>query len=141
MLRRKTFYSKIEKYHHKTLKVIYDVDDSYNNILSHSNYVSIHQRRHQFLVTEIFKSIFQINPEFMRSFFKLKKLSYNLRKGPILNVPRTQSTYYSTNAFHFGGCVVWSNPPAEIKSSNSVFEYKIKIKNLGHIDCGCLICR
>ena len=40
-------------------------------------------------------------------FFKPKKLSYNLRKGPILknsvHLPRTQSTYYDTNAIHFRG--------------------------------------
>ena len=32
---------------------------------------------------EIFKSICQVNSEFMWSFFKHKKLFYNLRKGPI----------------------------------------------------------
>ena len=31
--------------------------------------------------------------------------------------------------------------PAKVKSSNSVFELKTKIKNLGNIDCGCLISR
>ena len=30
---------------------------------------------------------------------------------------------------------------AGIKSSSSVFELKTKAKNLGNIDCGCLICR
>ena len=69
----------------------YGIDDSYSNLLLRSEYVSIHQRHLRFLGTEIFKSISQINPEFMWSFFKQKKLSYNLRKGPILNVPRTQS--------------------------------------------------
>ena len=33
MFCRKTFYSKIEKIHHRTLNVIYGIDDSYNNIL------------------------------------------------------------------------------------------------------------
>ena len=92
MFCRKTSYSKIEKMHHKTLNVIYGIDDSYNNLLLRSEYVSVHQKLFRFLVTEIFKSISQINPEFMWSFFKQKKSSYNLRKGPILNVPRTQST-------------------------------------------------
>ena len=31
---RKTFYSKIEKIHHRTLKVIYSIDDSYNNLVT-----------------------------------------------------------------------------------------------------------
>ena len=77
----------------------------------------------------------------MWSFFKQKKLSYNLRKGPILNLPRTQSTYYGTNAIHFRTSLIWNNIPAKVKSSNSVFEVKTKIINLGNIGCGCLICR
>ena len=77
----------------------------------------------------------------MWSFFKTKMLSYNLRKGPILDLPRTQFTYYDTNAIHCRDSVMWSNLPAKVKSSNSVFEFKTKIENLGNIDCGCLICR
>ena len=99
-------------------------------------------------MTEIFKSISQINPEFMWSFFQPKKLSYNLRKGSILNLPRTQSTYFGTNAIHFRGSLIWNNLPAKVKSSNSVFEFKTKIKNLGNIDCAsnviersCDICK
>ena len=119
----------------------YGIDDSYNNLLFRRNSVSIHQRHLRFLVTKMFKSISQINPEFMWSFFKQKKLSYNLRKGPILNLPRTQSTYYGTNAIYFRGSVIWNNFLVKVKSSNSVFEFKTKIKNLGNINCGCLICR
>ena len=54
-------------FHYGTLKVVYGIDDSYNNLLLSSNSVSIHQRHLRFLVTEIFKSISQINPEFMWS--------------------------------------------------------------------------
>ena len=79
MFCRKTFFSKI---HHRALKVISGIDDSYNTLLLSSN--SIHQSYLRFLVTEIFKSISQINPELMWS-FKQKKLPYNLRKRPILN--------------------------------------------------------
>ena len=78
MFCRKTFYSKIEKIHHRILKVIYGINDSYYNLLLSSNSVSIHQRHLRFLVTEIFKSISQINPEFVWWFFQQKKLSYNL---------------------------------------------------------------
>ena len=137
----KTLYPKIENNHHRTLKVVYGIDDSYNNLLVSSNSVSSHQRHLRFLLTEIFKSISQINPEFMWSFFKPKKLSYNLRKGPILNLPRTQSTYYGTNTIHFRGSLIWNNLPAKVKSNNSIFEFKTEIKKLGSIDCGCLICR
>ena len=56
MFRRETLYSKIEKTHHMTLKVVSGVDDSYNNLLLSSNSVSIHQRHLRFLVTEVFKA-------------------------------------------------------------------------------------
>ena len=141
MLCRKKFYSKIEKIHHRALKVIYGKDNSYNNLLLSSNFVSIHQRQLCFLVTEILKSISQINSELMWSLFKQEKLFYYLRKRPILNLPRIKSTYYGTNAIHFRGSLIYCNLPANIKSSNSVFECKTKIKNLGNNNCGCLISR
>ena len=141
MICRETLYSKIEKIYHRTLKMVYGMDDSYSNLLLSSNSMSIHQRHLRFLVAEIFKSISQVSPEFMWSFFKPKKLSYDLRKGPILNLPRTQSTYFGTNAIHFRGSLIWNNLPAKVKSSNSVFEFKAKIVNLENIDCGYLICR
>ena len=53
MFCRKTFYSKIVKIHHRTLKVIYGIDNSYKNLLLRSNSVSINQRHLQFLVTDI----------------------------------------------------------------------------------------
>ena len=121
--------------------MIYAIDDPYNNPLFRRNFVSIHQKHLQFLVTEICKSISQINPEFMWSLFKQKKLSCNLRQAPVLNLPITQSTYYGTNAIHFRGSHVWDYLPAKVKSSNSILELKTKIKNLVNIDCGCLICR
>ena len=77
----------------------------------------------------------------MRSLLKPKKLSYNLRIGPIPNLPRTQPTYYGTNAIHFRGSLIWNNHLAKVKSNNSVFEFKTKIENLGNVDYGCVICR
>ena len=48
MFCRKTLYSKIEKIHHKTLKVIYESKDTYENLLLPSNTVSVHQRHLRF---------------------------------------------------------------------------------------------
>ena len=85
---RKTLYSKIQKIHHRILKVVYGIDDSYKNLLLRSNSVSIHQRHLRFLVTEIFKSVSQINLEFM------------------------WSSFYGTNAIHVRGSLIWNNLPA-----------------------------
>ena len=83
MFCRKTLYHKIEKIRHRTLKVIYKSEESYENLLLESSSVSIHQRHLRFLLTEIYKSATQINPEFMWHYFTYNNISYNLRKGPI----------------------------------------------------------
>ena len=44
MFCRKTLYSKIEKIIHRTLKLVYGIDDSYKNLLFSSNSASIHLR-------------------------------------------------------------------------------------------------
>ena len=77
MFCRKTLYSKIEKIHHRTLKVICQSNDTYENLLLQSNTVSVHQRRLRFLMIEIYKSISQLNPQFMWSFFTHKDIPYN----------------------------------------------------------------
>ena len=141
MFCRKNLYSKIEKIHHRTLKVIYQSNDTYENLLLQSNMVSVHQIDLRFLMIEIYKSISQLKPRFMCSFFTHKHIPYNLRKGPILGLPKTYSFYYGTNAIHFRGSLIWNNLPAVAKLSNSLLEFKNKIKNIGDIDCECLICR
>ena len=80
----KAFNSKIEKNHFKS---VYGIDDSYNSLLLHRNAVSIHQKHLWFLVIEIFKSISEINSEFMWSTFK-QILQFN--KGTYYKLrPRT----------------------------------------------------
>ena len=69
MFSRKTLYHKTEKIHHRTLKVIYQSEESYENLLLESSSVPIHQRHLRFLVTEIYKSTTRINPEFMWPYF------------------------------------------------------------------------
>ena len=49
MFCRKTLYLKIEKIHHKTLKVIYESNDTYGNLLLQSSTVSVHQRHPLFM--------------------------------------------------------------------------------------------
>ena len=140
MFCRKALYHKVEKIHHRTLKVIYQYKESYENLLLESSSVSVHQRHLRFSVTEICKSTTQINPEFMWSYFTYNNITYNLRKGPILYLPSTHSTYYGTNSVHFRGSLIWNNFPKDIKSSNSVSEFKTKIDNFENIDCGCVTC-
>ena len=97
MFYHKATYLKMQKIHHKSLKVIYQSDAYYHDLLQLSNSVSLHQRHLQFLLTEIYESTGSLNPQFMWSYFRYRKVPYNLRRGPVLLIPPARSTIYGTN--------------------------------------------
>ena len=73
----------------------------------HSNEVSVNQK----LTTDIYKSLTNLSLEFIKPFFTVKELPFNLRNGHILNLPSPQTTYYGTNSILFRACEVWNNLP------------------------------
>ena len=139
MFCRKTLYHKIEKLHHGTLKVIYQSEESCENLFLESSSVSVHQRYLRSLVSEIYKRTTQINPEFMWPYFIYNSITYNLRKGPILCLSSTNSTYCDSYSVYFMRSLIWNNLSRNTKSSKSEFEFKTKIKIFGNINCGCVI--
>ena len=107
------------KIHRKTLKVIYQSNKAYEEILELTETVSINQRHLRFLVTAVYKSTPYLNPKFKCSFFP-----YNLRKGQMLSLPPVRSTYYGTNSVHFRGSLIWNNLPSYIKYSRAACQFK-----------------
>ena len=124
MFCRKGLYLKMQKILHKTLKVIYKSNKTYEKLLELSETVSIHQRH---LVTEVYKSTSYLKPKFMCSFFIHKEIPCNLRKGQVLSLRPARSTYYGTNSVHFRRSLIWNNLPSYMKSSRSVCEFKNNI--------------
>ena len=75
----KSSMTKICKIHYRTLQIVYDnYDKSYHDLLNFSNDVSIHQKQLQLLAIEVYKSLMNINPEFMWEFFNKNPVQYNL---------------------------------------------------------------
>ena len=129
-----TTYSKMQRIHHKTLKVIFQSDTSYNDLLQLSNSVYLYQRHMRFLLREIYKSTGTLKPQFMWSHFKYRVVPYKLRRGPGLLIPPAWSV-------HLRGSLVWNKLPNLVKSGSSISEFKNIIKKIENIDCGCMICR
>ena len=92
---------KIQKIHHKALKVVYNSNKNYYELLRDNNEFSIHQRHLRALICEVFKSLNNLNPEFMWSYFVFKNITYNIRNGPLLRLPSAKSTSYGINSVLF----------------------------------------
>ena len=80
MFCRKKDYLKIEKIQYKesikkALKIIYSSNESYDELLTRSNDVSIHQKHLRALATEIYKGLADLSryPDFMKPYLKRKK--------------------------------------------------------------------
>ena len=59
-------YLKIEKIQYKALKLVYNSNESYEELLLGNNEESIHQKQLRILATEVFKSLVDINPDLMK---------------------------------------------------------------------------
>ena len=141
MFCRKKQYLKIQKIHHKVLKVVYNSNQNYDELLRNNNEVSIHQSHLRALICEVFKSLNNLNPEFMWSYFVFKNITYNIRKGPLLRLLAAKSASYRINSVLFRACLLWNSLPQSINYSKSIVELKTKMKDLGNIDCSCILCR
>ena len=129
MFCRKQDYLEVEKIHYKALKIVYNSNECYEELLIQNNEISIRQKQLRTLATEIYKSLTDVNPDFMKNYF------------PIEEIPSARSTYYGINSIHFRACVLWNKLPNSLKESQLLPEFKNKIKTIGKIDCSCTICR
>ena len=80
MLCRKNQYLKIRKVHHEALKVVFNSDNGYDELLQMSNEISIHHKYLHALKCEVLKRLNISNPEFMRSYFTFKKIKHIILK-------------------------------------------------------------
>ena len=76
MLCRKNQYLKIRKVHHEALKVVFNSDNGYDELLQMSNEISIHHKYLHALKCEVLKRLNISNPEFMWSYFTFKKIKH-----------------------------------------------------------------
>ena len=141
MFCRKEQYLKIQKIHHKALKVVYNSNKNYNELLRDHNEFSIHQRHVHTLICEAFKSLNNLNPEFMWSYFVFKNITYNIRNSPLLRLTSAKSTSYGINSVLFRACLLWNSLPQSVKYGESIAELRTKMKNLGNIDFSCILCQ
>ena len=69
MFCRKTDYLKMEKIEYKALKIVFNSNESFEDLILHSNEVPIHQKQLCQLTTEIYKSLTDLSPRVNKTVF------------------------------------------------------------------------
>ena len=142
MFHSRVMNSRINKLHERGLRLVYkDPNLSFGDLLQKDNSFTIHQRNLQKLATEMYKTYNDLSPELMKSIFPIRDISYEIRNKNPFRSANVSTVHNGTETLSFRGPKTWALVPEDIKSSNSLGEFKNKIRNWKPIGCTCRLCR
>ena len=134
--------NKINSIHKRSLRITFqDNMSTFQELLNKDNSVSIHHRNLQVLATEMFKIHRGLSPQILREIFVSKINSYNLRRNGTFEKRKVHSVYHGTESLSILGPTIWDLVPVELKQSETLYSFKLKIKNWVLFECPCRICK
>ena len=134
---------KIENLLKRALRFLYnDFDISYEELLLKSDRATMRINRSRLLYNEIYKTINNLNPEFMRDLFSLRETSRLIRKKYMLNLslPVHNQVTFGSKSLRVFGPKIWNSLPYHIKSSENLESFKMIIKHWNGTRCNCKVC-
>ena len=79
-------------------------------------------------MTEMLKTINNLNSTFMNEIFPQRSADYNLRNTDTFTVPIVHTIKYGTETVRHRGQLIWHSLPQEIKDANSVQQFSKETK-------------
>ena len=114
---------KIEAIQKRSLRFkVNDYESTYEDLLEKSGNRSMNLRRTRSLNIEIYKTINNLNPEFMKNLFKVCKTNRAQREKYKLNleIPKSNQVFFGTKSLCIQGHMVWNALPFHIKSKENL---------------------
>ena len=100
----RTLNHRINHFHERALRFAHkDYQTDFGSLLEQGNFVSIHVKNRQLLMTEIYKTRSGLSPPFMKDI-----TGYNLRHGNDSQFPKVHTTTYGIESISFPGNRLWS---------------------------------
>ena len=131
---------KIENIHKRCLRMIHnDYDSDYETLLKISGTPTMYIKRIKQLAIEIFKTVDNLNPDFMKNIFTRKQ---NARVRPHDLLVRSHKTVtYGDKSLKMLGPRIWNALPTEIKRETSLSKFKEYVKLWSGHSCKCNLCK
>ena len=132
---------KINRIHERALRMVYlDYTCSLDDLLRRDNTVSIHHRNIHLLAIEMFKVKNDLSVEIMQTLFNLNNDSGMSKKS--FFIPNVNSEYNGKDSIRYFGPVVWDCMlPDNLKSIQTLEEFKTEIKKWVPDNCPCRLCK
>jgi hypothetical protein len=131
---------KLEKIQERALRLLLnDYESSYEILLTNSNKTTLQIRRIKVLATEIFKTINDLNPSYMKEIFELNTRRDTGSKRLI--VQSQKSMKYGSYTLRSLGPRIWNKLPSKIRDSNTLKSFKALINEWSGPTCNCSSCK
>ena len=119
---------KIEKIQEQKLRILYnDSTSGYNQLLNKSSKASIEVKRLRKFALEIFKTLNNLNPEYMKEIFYK---TTNLTCRPFnIKVNQNNTIKYGNKSLISLGSHIWNSLPKQIKKKPTTISLKIILIN------------
>ena len=134
---------KINKLHERALRIVYNDDQlSFHELLKLDNSSTIHHQNIRKLVIEVYKSIHDLSPSFMKDIFVNSGYT-----GPKLcnekqfHIPNVNKSYKGEESLKAFAPRIWKLVPNQLKCIDNLDKFKIEIKKWRPKECPCRLCR
>ena len=113
----------------------------YSILLKKASLETLYVKRLKAIATEVFKTMNDLNPVFMKEMFQLKVNRYGLRDDHKLIQPNFNTITYGLKSFSYYGAHIWNLLPVNVKNATSINEFKNLLKSWeGPGRCQCSLC-
>ena len=127
----------MEKIQERALRLIYDDNESsYEHILTVANKPNLELRRIRLLAIEIFKTLNNLNPIYLKEIFILNTRNDKNK----LYVQSQKSKAYGENSLRSLGPKIWNSLPEHFRQYRSIESFKDLINTWSGPMCKCNIC-
>ena len=131
----------INKIQERALRIAYnDYVSDFKTLLENDNSITIHQRNIQALLVEIYKTLNNLNPTFMKEVFRLKESDYTTRKQNLV-YPNPHTVSNGLESFGYQASQLWRKLPYNVQQSDSLITFKNIISKHGENLCNCKLCQ
>ncbi len=135
---------KVEEVQERALCFIYrKFETDYKSLLSLAERSFLYMDRLRTIVTEVYKAINAMSPEFLQDLFVIKANVHDLRDNNKMKLYKFKTMTYGKHSITYVAGILWNSINVDIKNIDNVNVFKRKIRNWQGLICQCgecLIC-